>query len=228
MEAKSRDELIRRFAEYLDNHAGGHAGHGNHAGFTDDSTDGRVYADLYLVLTELASLKNEVREEARTFRGSLDHANVLLDTVSSSNTVLREELERKRLDIENARIDALKPVLMDVIEIRDGIESALRAAEAYQPAGMSKLIGGEQVMVEAMRERQRLILRQLDRSLDAWGVHEIRVVGERFSGFSMREVETVCDPAHENEIVTVEARSGYIWNGNVIRTAEVVVNRLGR
>ncbi|MBI5140878.1 MAG: nucleotide exchange factor GrpE [Nitrospirae bacterium] len=228
MEAKSKDELIRRFAEYLDNSGGGPGGHGVHAGFTDDSTDGRVYADLYLVLTELASLKNEVREETRTFKGALDHANVLLDTVSSSNAVLREELERKRLDIENARIDALKPVLTDIVEIRDGMESALRAAEAYQPAGMSKLIGGEQVMVEAMRERQRLMLRQMDRSLDSWGVGEIHAAGERFNSFSMREVETVCDQALEDEMVTGEVRKGYIWNGTIIRAAEVVVNRLGR
>ena len=70
-----------------------------------------------------------------------------------------------------------------------------------------------------------MTLNRFDRVLRERGVVPIDLVGKPFDPKLARAVGTITDASRENGIVVQEVRSGFLWEGELLRAADVVVNK---
>jgi molecular chaperone GrpE len=78
---------------------------------------------------------------------------------------------------------------------------------------------------DAWREGLRMTLARFDRMLRDHGVVPLDVIGKPFDPKIARAVGTVADASRENGIVMQEVRSGFLWEGEMLRSADVLVNK---
>ena len=71
-----------------------------------------------------------------------------------------------------------------------------------------------------------LALRRCDRTLARFGVHGVPALGLRFDARTMHAVETRRVTDREDGVVVDELVSGFVRDGEVLRLAEVAVNRV--
>jgi molecular chaperone GrpE (heat shock protein) len=75
-------------------------------------------------------------------------------------------------------------------------------------------------------EGYELAIRRCDRMLAQFGVHAVPTVAARFDARTMHAVETRRVADREDGVVVDEFVSGFVRDGEVLRLAEVAVNRV--
>src|SRR5215813_12913941 len=126
-----KDTLLSRFASYLDGL--------DDAALCASATAAEAAAadgsDLFSVFVELAGLRNETRTQSRLVKEALDQFRGVFDT-------LQEELKRARAHTRESERELLKPLLLNMIDIRDRLSIALKATnvpprwyERFYPPG---------------------------------------------------------------------------------------------
>ena len=121
MDETIREKLLSRFVAYLDGLD--HDGSGEvPAGTTEEVSE---EADLFSVFVELAGLRNEVRTQSRIVKEALDRFRSVFDTLQSSHATLEQELKRSRADASARERTLLKPLLLDIIDVRDRLAAGL-------------------------------------------------------------------------------------------------------
>jgi molecular chaperone GrpE len=73
----------------------------------------------------------------------------------------------------------------------------------------------------------RLTLRRLDQVLLDRRVVAVRLQGQPFDPLQARAIATVADSAAPDGTVVEEVRAGFLWDDQVLRTAEVIVSKSG-
>ena len=86
------------------------------------------------MFVELAALRNEVRTESRLVKEALDQFRGVFDSCGSSQATLEQELKRVRAEAREQAQAPLRPLLLDVLDLRD------RLAAALQPAPTAALV----------------------------------------------------------------------------------------
>lgn len=132
MDEATKDALLARFRTYLD--------------CTDDDlddgpADARTGAqpgdversDLYSLLVELAGLRAEVRSESRLVKEALDQSRSLLEPLRTGNAALQRDLKRAEAALDEQEQRLFKPLLLELLEIRDRLAAGLQA-ETSAPA----------------------------------------------------------------------------------------------
>src|SRR3954466_2926655 len=111
-----KQALLSRFSAYLDT--------------VDDGPvppdDPGEEADLYSVFVEVAGLRSEVRTESRLVKEALDQFRGVFDTLRTSQETVQQELERARAEARDQARAAVRPLLLDFIDIRDRLLAALK------------------------------------------------------------------------------------------------------
>ncbi len=118
---------------------------------------------------------------------------------------------RNERELENVQKYALERLIGELLPVRDSMEMGLRAAMA------------DDVDLNALREGQRLTLRQFSNVLEKFGVTEIDPQGEKFNPEWHEAVSVVQTPQAEADTVVAVMQKGYALNGRLIRPAMVVV-----
>jgi molecular chaperone GrpE len=219
MDTETKEQLLDRFRAYLDKLP-------EATPVESAETDRRT--DLYSLFAELAALKNEVRLESRQVKTALDEFRAVFETLQASQTQLGGELDRARAALPEQRRAALKPVLLELLELRDRLEAGLRVLQNYRPALLARLLGAgrrERALLRAITEGQDISLRRLDQILNTQQVASLNAQGQPLDPHTMRAAELDQRPDLANGIVTEELRKGYLWQGELLRLAEVKVNR---
>jgi molecular chaperone GrpE len=219
MDTETKEQLLDRFRAYLDKLP-------EATPVESAETDRRT--DLYSLFAELAALKNEVRLESRQVKTALDEFRAVFETLQASQTQLGGELDRARAALPEQRRAALKPVLLELLELRDRLEAGLRVLQNYRPALLARLLGAgrrERALLRAITEGQDISLRRLDQILNTQQVAALNVQGQPLDPHTMRAAEVEQRNDVGNGIVTEELRKGYLWQGELLRLAEVKVNR---
>ena len=219
MDTETKEQLLDRFRAYLDKLP-------EATPVESAETDRRT--DLYSLFAELAALKNEVRLESRQVKTALDEFRAVFETLQASQIQLGGELDRARAALPEQRRAALKPVLLELLELRDRLEAGLRVLQNYRPALLARLLGAgrrERALLRAITEGQDISLRRLDQILNTQQVAALNVQGQPLDPHTMRAAELDQRPDLANGIVTEELRKGYLWQGELLRLAEVKVNR---
>lgn len=191
---------------------------------SDAAGDGPA-VDLALLFAELSVLRNEVRAEARQFKTALDDMRALTELLSEQNRRLTRDLERAR-DAEGAvQRQAERRLLLDMLDVRDRIGAAMGVFSAYRPGLLSRLAPTETRLAQGLGEGIALTLRRLDDVLAERRVRAIEAVGGRLDPNTMRAIGTAIDADHAPGEVLSEARRGYMRDDELLRLAEVIVNK---
>jgi molecular chaperone GrpE len=219
MNSETKEQLLERFRAYLDQIPDATV---SEPGEADRRTD------LYSLFGELAALKTEVRLESRQVKTAFDEFRAVFEMLQASQTQLGGELDRTRAALPEQRRAALKPLLLELVELRDRLEAGLRALQNYRPTVLSRLFGlgrRERVLLQAIAQGQDISLRRLEQLLNSQQVVALPVLGQPLDPHTMRAAEVEQRREVGNGIVTEELRKGYLWQGELLRLAEVKVNR---
>ena len=216
MDTETKHHLLERFRVYLDELP--------ETALAEPNEENRR-TDLYSLFAELVALKNEVRLESRQVRTALDEFKSIFDTLQTSQSQLGGELNRARAALPEQRRAALKPLLLELVELRDRLDAGLRVLQSYRPSLLGRLAGRERTLFQAVAQGQEISLRRLDQLLGAQQVVALPVQGQPLDPHTMRAAELDQRPDLANGIVTEELRKGYLWLGELLRLAEVKVNR---
>ncbi len=186
-------------------------------------------ADLFTLFSELAGLKSEVKRESRQVKTALDQFRDVFGTLRTSQETLSRELDRSREEhpaqLRQELRQELRPLLLELLELRDRMAAGLAAVRRHAFSRWSGLCVPEVQLVEGMAEGQAMVLRRFDKLLAAREVHPIEACGKPIDLRIMQATEVVARDDLPSGTVTEEVRTGYTWRGEVLRTAEVVVNK---
>ena len=192
---------------------------------SDENLDQPV--GLTQVFTELAVLKTEVRTEARQFKSALESLQTLTDRLTKQQQDWDNERQRYREALDTASRQTLQPILLELLGIRDRQVAAVNAWDRFRPGFFKRMFVKKELrLLSSFAEGQALILTRFDHLLEKHGVKPIDTIGQRFDPMLMRAAELVVDRKRENGIVISEVTQGFFWNDDVLRLAEVVVNKL--
>jgi molecular chaperone GrpE len=210
-----RRALLERFNAWLDAAEAG----------SEPTAEPEQTTDLYSLFVELAGLRTEVRTESRLVKEALDQFRSAFDTLQASHVTLQRELDRARAEVRDGRCDTLRPLLLDVVDLRDRLSAALAMLGAALPRWPERLWRRQAVHGQAWQDGLRLTLQRLDHILRDRGVEAMQLLGRPLDPRLARAIGTVPNHAVAEGTVVEEVRTGFLWEDAVLRTAEVVVSR---
>lgn len=211
MDDSIKQALLGRFQAYLD------------AADTEPPEPRGETSDLYSIFVEVAGLRSEVRTESRLVKEALDQVRGVFDMLQANQASLRHELDRARSSAREQADAALRPLLLDVIDLRDRLLAALRLVSA-PPRGWSRLRRPAPGHA-AWQEGLQMTVRRLDQALLDRRVAPMQLVGQPLDPWRARVVGTSTDTAAADGTVLEEVRSGFLWDDQVLRTADVIVSK---
>jgi molecular chaperone GrpE len=184
--------------------------------------------DLCTLLSELAGLKTEVKAESRQFKNTLDTLAGALSTLQTGNKALSEDLAGYPARLQQQRSEVLRAVLLDIVDIHDRLGAGLTVLNNYSPVdALFKHSQKQDVrFVESFKEGQAMLLKRFDQLLQRYRISPIECIGKPLDPRAMNAVETGRDATLGNGIVIEELRKGYLFEDQVLRLAEVKVNKL--
>ena len=198
-----------------------------------EATEGNY--DSYSLWAAITALTQEVKLQGRAFQ-ELNHTlnaqtNTMLDEVRATYGARESNLRR------DAELRCRKEALGALIDLRDrlgrGRESARLSEQETQKAAKVSWIKRAfsppdvhaQETVSALVRGYELGLERLDQTLDEFNAREIRCDGELFDPRRMNAIDSQVSASVPDGSVLEVYRSGYEWNGEVFRTAQVKVSR---
>lgn len=183
--------------------------------------------DLSTLLAEMAGLKAEVKAESRQFKSTLDTLSSALAAVQDDNKALAAELAAHDERREQLRLETLRAVLLDIVDIYDRLSTGLEVLQNYRPvAALFKHSQKKDVrFINDFKAGQAMTVRRFEQLLQRYHVQVIDCVGKLLDPATMTAVETACDPKLANGIVVEELRKGFLFHDQVLRLAEVKVNK---
>ncbi len=234
--AVSRDEILRRFESWLDMALTAEPPPGGidadllSAIASSDGEDGAMEPghDSYALWAATTALTQEVKLQDDTLATQPERiAEEVRTAYRERERDLQRETERRcRKEALNALIDlhdrmerGLESVRKSEVEIAKGAQAAW-LARAFSRRIREQAVG----TILALIKGYELALERLDQTLDEFNAREIRCVGELFDPRRMNAIdreETSNVP--EGRVIEVY-RSGYEWNGEVFRAAQVKVS----
>ena len=213
MDDSIKQALLSRFQAYLD------------SAETTAPEPRTETADLYSLFVEVAGLRSEVRTESRLVKEALDQFRGVFDTLQAAQANLQQDLDRARTAARDQADAALRPLLLDVIDLRDRLLAALASASAARPGWAGRLLRRPASGGGAWQEGLRMTLRRLDQVLlDRWVV-PMQMAGQPFDPRRARVVGTSAESAAADGTVIEEVRAGFLWDDQVLRTADVIVSK---
>ena len=218
MDAEAKERLIEEFRACLDDWE-------PVDGASSDAAPDAPTVDLALLFAELSVLRNEVRVEARQFKAALDDMRALAELLGEQNRRLTRDLERARETEGNAQHQTERPLLLDLLDVRDRMAAAMDVFAAYRPGLLSRLAPAETRLAQGLGEGIALTLRRLDDALAERRVRPIEALGGRLDPNIMRAIGTDDDAQRAPGEVLREARRGYLRGDELLRLAEVIVNK---
>jgi len=238
-----RDEILRRFEVLLDSALtaeGPPAGidakildsvmNGGEEGHLDNDRE----CDSYALWTAMTALTQEIKLQGRAFQ-ELNH------TLAAQTERVAEELralytERERALQRETERRCRREALSALVDLRDrlgrGRESVRERERETAAAGSpwwTRVLGNRTDpaadSLGALIRGYELGLERPDQTLNAFNAREIRCDGEIFDPRRMNAIESEESSAVPGGTVLEVYRSGYEWNGEVFRPAQVKVSR---
>lgn len=218
MDEADKQLLLDQFSQYLD---------GIDALPAPDADPGSEQTDLYTVFVELAAVRNEVRTESRLVKEALDQFRGVFATLESGQATLEQELQRAHAETRERGQAVLRPLLLDLLDLRDRLDAALRQPTPPPRTWLDRWRRTPPVDTESWREGVGITARRLDRILTDRRVSRLDLARQRFDPRLARAVGTRADAEMDPGIILEEIRAGYLWDDELLRTAEVIVSKAG-
>lgn len=200
-----------------------------------DITEADRRCDSYSLWAAVTALTQEVKLQGRAFlelNRTLDaQTSRMLEEVRAAYTERERNLQREAE--RRCRRDALSAL----IDLRDRLGRGRDSARAREletqkaaTAGwfrrvFSRPAGNAAEAIDALIRGYELGVERLDQTLDEFHAREIRCEGEMFDPRRMNAIDSEESSAVPEGTVLEVYRSGYEWNGEVFRPAQVKVSR---
>ena len=216
MWSPTHEALLAQFRTYLEE-----------ISVEEQETAQAVSVDLYTLFGELAALKNEVRIESRQVKGALDQFRGLVEPLQAGQAALQSEITHLRQAERQAAREALRPVLLELLEVRDRLAAglAMQSDRQLTKKWLKRFCRHEQALLASWRAGQEMTLRRLDQLLASQEVVPMAVLDRPLDPRLARAVRVEVHPEHASGVVVAELRQGFFWQGAVLRPAEVVINK---
>lgn len=216
MDDNTKQALLSQFSAWLD------------AAWDDAQTppdEPAPTTDLYSLFVEMAGLRGEVRTESRLVKEALAQFRDTFETLRGSQATVQRELERSRTEARDQTRAAVRQLLLDLIDLRDRLLAALRVTETPPTRWWDRWSHRAVTGDEAWRDGLRLTIQRLDQVLLDRNVVALRLQGQPFDPSYARVIGTAADSTAAEGTVVEEVRTGFLWDGQVLRTGEVIVNK---
>lgn len=210
-----KKELLEQFQSYLEQN--------NHGPIATNEQP-----DMYTLLSELTGLKTEVKAESRLYKNTLDTLSSALSTVQEDNKTLSAELALSSERLQHHQIEIIRTIMLEIVDIYDRMNSSLEVLQAYQPVkSLFKKTRQKDIhFIEQIKQGQLMTIRRFEQLLQCYQVQAIDCIGKLLDPNLMNAVETDHDPKFKSGTVLEELRKGFVFQGNVLRLAEVKVNKI--
>ncbi|OQW94964.1 MAG: nucleotide exchange factor GrpE [Beggiatoa sp. IS2] len=106
------------------------------------------------------------------------------------------------------------------------VETAVTVQKSRVSSGLQKGLNSLKNGLWKLGEGQAITLRRLDQTLNRYRVQPFETLHKTVDPHTMRVIEIDKQPQLEEGIVTEEIRKGFLWEDEVLRLAEVKVNKL--
>jgi molecular chaperone GrpE len=229
----SREEILRRFEEWLDGAlAAEEPPRGVEAEILaamagDSEGQARPAAAAYSLWAAMTALTQEVKLQGRSFKELKDTFGSQASRMAERERDLLRETERR----------CRKEILGVLIDLRDrlgrGLES-VRASEgqiskAARRGWRARIFARPKedaagATLAALKKGYELGLERLDQTLEEFNAREIPCEGQAFDPRRMNAIDRQESNAVPEGTVIEVYRSGYEWNGEVFRPAQVKVS----
>ncbi|MCD6387908.1 MAG: nucleotide exchange factor GrpE [Desulfobulbaceae bacterium] len=209
---KDKEELVKQFRRYLDQ--------------SPEELQGRKRLDLFSFYSELTALKNEVKIESRQVKKGLDEFRHAVTFIEKSNRAITERLEQnERHGTRELERSLLHPVFTGLLDVYDRLAAAQQSGKNSKSSFLSRFCRKETEIISAMRDGQEMTLHRLNDLLADCRIKPIKTLDRNFDPLTMRAVASDTDSRLADGVVSAELRKGFMWEGEVLRLAEVKVNR---
>jgi molecular chaperone GrpE len=239
----TRDEILRRFEMWLDEALASEEPLAEvdreilqavTAGSEEDSSELDRRSDSYALWAAMTALTQEVKLQGRTFRE-------LSESVGAQPAHIAEEMhsafrERERDLQRETEWRCQKQALLILIDLRDRMERGLDSARnaAAQTAARTRdgrwarlfarrAQDGSAGIAAALVKGYELALERLDQAIEDLSARRIRCDGSMFDPHRMNAIGTEESVNVPEGTVLEVYRSGYEWNGELFRPAQVKV-----
>jgi molecular chaperone GrpE len=208
-----KDRLIEEFRACLDDWAG------------DESEEDSAPVDLHTLLAEMAALKNEIRLESRQFKTMLEEMRQFGEALREQNERLNRDLERVREQAAAGKRQAERGLLLGLLDLRDRLAAGVDAGGARRPSFLARLLPAETRFAQSLVRGQTLTLRRVDELLAEHQVRAFDAIGQMLDPHRMRAVGAETAPDKPDGQVLHIVRHGFHHHGELLRAAEVIVNK---
>ena len=210
MDQSIKETLLDRFRTYLDG--------------VDDSELGKAPAaleetgeatDLFSVFVEIAATRNEARTQSRLIKDALDQFRAVFDTLQASHAAMEQELKDARARSREQIRAALRPLLLDIIDVRDRLVAGLASPAPSRFKNWYELWYErwlrESPASDPWRDGMTMTLRRLDQLLADRRVTPIVTVGRPFTPSLARVVATLDHPPAVGWLLLAQSRTRLKW-----------------
>lgn len=216
---EEKDALAGRFRASLDM--------APDADLTEDQA--REGDDLFSLWSALTGLKNEVRIEARQFMSALEDFREVFGALDESSRQTAASVAALTADRRDTSRRLVMPLLLGLLDIHDRLRDSARQLATPPPRGprvpwFFRPRDDERAR-QAHHQGQLMVLERLEQLLAQQGVLAFSAEGLAFDPQRMKAEGCVSRPDLPEGLVTEECRRGFLWHGELLRPAEVVVNR---
>ena len=180
---------------------------------------------LFDLFSELSAIKNEVKRESKQVKDAVGQFTGLLDTLKQNNQQLSTELEHRQQQDEKTSFAYRLPLLEDVLDLNDSLQHTLESAKRHKPSWWERRSKRALFFRQDMIKGLEITQRRINKMLQKHHIKAIPCVGKTLDPHKMKAVKLVKSPKYKNGQVLAEIRKGYTRDNDVIRLAEVVVNK---
>jgi len=230
----SREQIQRRFEEWLD---AALAAEDPPCGVDAEilaamveGSQGRVEpapTDAYSLRAAVTALTQEVKLQGRSFKELNDTLSAQASRMAEREREVQRETERRcRKDVLGVLIDLRDRLGRGLGSVRASEAQISQATRRGWRARLCRQAGEDaaQATLTALKKGYELGLDRLDQTMEEFNAREIPCDGQAFDPRRMNAIDRQESSAVPEGTVIEVYRSGYEWNGEVFRPAQVRVS----
>ena len=222
LDPRDKERLLEEFRIYLEQCSA--EGEENE---TAESETREQPLDLHTLLGEMAALKNEVRLESRQFKSALDELRGFGEALREHNERLVQDLDRLRRQAAETQRQTERRLLLGLLDVHDRLQAGADASAATRSFAFARFLApGPTRVAQSLISGTRLTLQRLDDLLSTHRVRPIKTLGQALDPQTMSAVATASSRNAPEGSVLREARRGFTHDGELLRAAEVIVNKI--
>ncbi|CAM2008690.1 nucleotide exchange factor GrpE [Acanthopleuribacter pedis] len=211
------EPLVERFRHYLSQDC------------PEPNPEADMGASALVLHREMTQLKSEVRRETRILQDGLQQFEGACAAIEVSRGVMEQLGATQQADLD-ARVETqvrelIRPILLDMIMVCDKLHAEHQAMKDFKPGWSGRVFAKEAKLLATVTEGREALTHRLQNQLAQYGLEPIPTLGLPFDGRFMKVGEVVHQADQEDGLVTGELLPGYTWRDEVLRYAEVQVNR---